>query len=658
MLDAGSPAAAHPLADRDRGWLDRLDEACPRLSRPIAFIGVLGMLIVSSATMIDVLLRWFGGSGVVALNEIVEMIFAVTVAACLPYGIATRINMRVDVLGNWIRGRLSAWADVFAMALSLTFFCILTWRLFVHAQSMAAGHKITLILGWPVAPFLFGVTAMLAVTSLIQFIITASAWKQALFYRPDGQTRESSSLAWLFVLAVYAVAAGAFVFAAVDYAAFSKLALTHSTMFLSLAALFLWLLLMALAPLSAAMSLVGLFCTSLFIGTAPSLSAFGSEVEGFLMNNQVAVLPLFMMMGSFATVSGVAEDLYALAHAVFARLPAGLAISTIGGCAGFGAITGSTIATTAMVGRIALPEMQSRGYSPALATGSIAAGGTLGNLVPPGSGPLVIFALLTEASIGQLFIASALPAVLAIAAYICTAWLYAALVPGSAPRSGQLEPGALGRAVRRSGPAALLFGSVLGGLYAGIFTDTEAAAVGAFGAFLVALFRGKLKRASFFQVMGETTETTALVYPLIFGALIFAFFTSVTGVTELVTGAIGGLDWPPLAVISLLLVVFLVLGTFMDSYTIMIVTVPVVTGLILKMGYDIVWWGVLNLFVVEIGGLSPPFGITLYLLKDMAKVSIGTVFRGVTPFCIAGIIVLGILTYWPSITLWLPSTMR
>jgi TRAP-type C4-dicarboxylate transport system permease large subunit len=187
--------------------------------------------------------------------------------------------------------------------------------------------------------------------------------------------------------------------------------------------------------------------------------------------------------------------------------------------------------------------------------------------------------------------------------------------------------------------------------------SAEAAAVGAFGAFLIALLRGKLRRGRFFNAMSETTETTALVYPLIFGALIFAFFTSVSGLTEAVTKFMTALNWPPLAVVGALLAAFVVLGTFMDSYAIMIVTVPIVTGLITGLGYDIVWWGVLNLFVVEIGGISPPFGLTMYVLKNMADVPIAAVFRGVTPFCIAAIVVLAILVVFPSITLWLPSTM-
>jgi C4-dicarboxylate transporter, DctM subunit len=277
--------------------------------------------------------------------------------------------------------------------------------------------------------------------------------------------------------------------------------------------------------------------------------------------------------------------------------------------------------------------------------------------VPPGSGPLVLFALLTEASIGQLFVASVIPSLLAIAAYLLTIVLYVYWVPGSAPPHGRANPGDLTAALKRCGPVTVLFVLVLGGLYSGLFTSTESAAVGAFGAFLIALVRGKLRPAQFWSVMGETTNTTALVYPLIFGALIFALFTGVSGLTETMTKFIANLGWEPLAIVSLLLVAFLVLGTFMDSYAIMIITVPVVTPLVTGAGYDIIWWGVLNLFIVEIGGISPPFGLTMYVLKAIDDVPMATIFKGVTPFCVAALIATALLVLFPQITLWLPSTM-
>jgi tripartite ATP-independent transporter DctM subunit len=644
-------------ATSDRSWLDKLDQQCPAFTRPIAFIAVLGMLAVSGMTMLDVLLRWFAGLGVVGLNELVELIFAVTVTACIPYGIAMRINLQLDLLTDWIVGRLATLVDALGMILTLAFLSILTWRLAVHAQDTLAEGKVTLILLWPIAPSMFGIAVLMALAVLAQIVVTANSIRRAAAYRPDPAQPGSPTGAWLFVLLVYGVAFLGVAYGLVDFAGLSDLATANPAIAIALACLFMWLLLMALAPLAAVMGLLGIFGTAFFLRLSPALNAAGSEVAGFLTNSQASVLPLFLMMGSFAGVAGIAEDLYALAHTSFGRVRGGLALSTIGGCAGFGAVTGSTLATTALIARIALPEMMSRGYSPELATGSIAAGGTLGSLVPP-AGALILFALLTEASIGQLFIASAVPAVFAIGAYIVTTYIYVRMVPASAPPVEKLETGQAASALKRCVPACALFGTVLGGLYSGVFTDTEAAAVGAFGAFLIALFRGKLRPSVFFRAIGETTETTALIYPLVFAGFIFALFTDVTGVTKMMTDFVGGLSWPPLAIVGLVLAAFVVAGTFMDAYTTMIVTVPIVTPLILGLGYNLVWWGVLNLYVIEIGAISPPFGLTMYVLKDMAKVPIGAVFRGVTPYCVAAILVLAILAIFPEIVLWLPSTMK
>jgi tripartite ATP-independent transporter DctM subunit len=504
---------------------------------------------------------------------------------------------------------------------------------------------------------MYAMTALFGLCALVQVIVFLNALVKALAYRPVDGRPESSALAWAFSIAIGLGMAALIVWGIFDFRAMSRLASANVGLTIAVFCAVMWLLLLFLVPLSAVMGLMGIVGAALFIGFNPSFGAFATEVSGFLTNTQVAVLPLFLMMGSFAAVAGIADDMYALAHALLSRWPGGLAMATIGGCAGFGAMTGSTVATAALVGRVALPKMSDRGYSPALATGCVAAGGTLGNLVPPGSGPLVLFSLLTESSLGQLFIASIIPSLIAIAAYLLTVLIYVYVSPSSAPIAVKPERGELRAALERCGPVTFLFFLVLGGLYFGIFNSTEAAAVGAFGAFLVALMRGKLRPADFWSAMAETTSTTALVYPLIFGALIFGFFTSISGITETATKFVVGLGWEPLAVVALLLVVFLVLGTFMDSYAIMIVTVPIVTPLVTGVGYDIVWWGILNLFVVEIGGISPPFGLTMYVLKGFQDVPMATIFKGVTPFCIAAIMVLIVLTLFPSITLWLPSTM-
>jgi tripartite ATP-independent transporter DctM subunit len=414
---------------------------------------------------------------------------------------------------------------------------------------------------------------------------------------------------------------------------------------------------MILVPIGAAMGLVGLIGTALISTPETSFSTLAIQSAAFLGNSNVSVLPLFLMMGSFAAVAGVSDDVYALAHALLGRWRGGLAMATIGGCAGFGAVTGSSVATVATLGRVSIPEMKARGYSPALTTGTVAAGGTLGPLVPPGSGPLVVFALLTEASIGQLMIASVGPAILAIVLYLATIWIYVRVVPQSAPQIARPKPGELKAALKRSGPVTFLFGGVLGGLYFGVFTGTESAAVGAAGAFFVALYRGKIRRDTFLEVIGETTITTALIYGIILGALIFSYFIGLSGLASDASAFIVGLNWPPFAVVFLLLAIYIVLGTFMESYTVMIISVPIVTPIILGMGFSILWWGILMLCVVETGGITPPFGLNMFVAKNLADVPMGAVFKGVLPFVAADLIRITVIAVFPPLSLWLVSSM-
>jgi tripartite ATP-independent transporter DctM subunit len=405
------------------------------------------------------------------------------------------------------------------------------------------------------------------------------------------------------------------------------------------------------------MGIIGFIGVAAFVGLNPTASVISTEISGFLTNNNVAVLPLFLMMGSFATVAGIADDAYALAYSLLSRFRGGLAMATIAGCAGFGAVTGSSVATAATIGRVALPQMLSRGYSPALSTGSIAAGGTLGNLVPPGSGPLVLFALLTEASIGQLFVASVIPAVLVVLAYLITVWVFVRFHADAAPVAVKLPPGEFTRALRGSGPLMVLFLGTLGGMYFGIVTATEAAAAGAVGAFLIAVARGKLRADKFWSVMAEVTQVTAMIYMLIFGALAFAYFCELTGIAAKATTFISTLNWPPLLLIGIILFTFIGLGTFMDSYAVMIITIPIITPLVLAAGYDIVWWGIINLFVIEIGAISPPFGLNMFVLKTIGDVPLKSIFYGSAWFCVAAIITLIVLALFPGLSLWLPSTM-
>ena len=617
------------------------------------------MLVAAAATVADVLLRWLAGTGVLGLNEITSLVFAVAIAACLPAGTAGGVHLKIDIFARWITGRLAAWLDVFGAALLLIFFALLSQRMLIFAGTLYSQARTTVLLGLPMAPFIFVVVLLLAISTLVQAVIAVNKVRRAVAYVPVAGMKSypvATAVAALLAVVIAVLAA----YALLDFAGMAAWAQDNPGKAVGIAFACMWILMLSQVPLAAVTGLIGVIGGALFIGFPPFFSAFATESAGLLTSSQIATLPLFLMMGSFAAVSGLSEDLYELAHVLFGRFRGGLALATIGSCAGFGALTGSSLATAATIGRVAIPEMRARGYSPALATGTCAAGGTLGPLVPPGSGPIIVFAILTEASIGQLFVASVGPAILAVLLYFLTIMIYVRLWPTAAPRAiTPVERAHLNATLRRCIPVALLVFGVMGGLYFGIFTDTESAAVGAIGAFAIAIWRGKINRGSYLEVMVETTATTAMVYAMIIGAQSFSFFVLVSSLTESVTAFIGGLEWNKLALISIILVGYLLLGTVMESFAMMIITVPIITPLIVQIGYPVVWWGIVMMCVVETGMIHPPFGLNVFVLKGITPdVSMWTIYRGVAPFVVADLIKLVLMVLFPAITLWLPGTMH
>lgn len=655
-----SPADVAARPGGVRHGLDQIEAWLGAVARPLASVGVLGMLVAATGTVVDVLLRWLAGKGMLGLNEIISMVFGVAIAACLPAGTASGVHLKIDIFARWITGRLAAWLDAFGAVLLFVFFFILTHRIFIFSDTLYTQARTTVLLGLPMAPFMYVAATLLAITAAVQAVNAINKLRAALTYSEAADRAPSYPAATIIAVALGIVVVAIAGYAVVDFAGMSAWAQDNPGRAVVIAFAVMWILMLGQVPLAALTGLIGIVGGALFIGFPPFFSAFATESAGMLTNSQIATLPLFLMMGSFAAVSGLSEDLYRLAHVLFGRYRGGLALATIGSCAGFGALTGSSLATAATIGRVAIPEMQSRGYSAALATGTCAAGGTLGPLVPPGSGPIIVFAILTEASIGQLFVASVGPAVLAVLLYFITIMLYVRVSPTSAPTTtGRIDRAELHGALRSCIPVALLVFGVMGGLYFGIFTDTESAAVGALGAFAIAVYRGKLNRGSFLEVMVETTATTAMVYAMIIGAQAFSFFVLVSALTESVTTFISTLAWDKLALISVILVGYLLLGTVMESFAMMIITVPIITPLIVKIGYPVVWWGIVMMCVVETGMIHPPFGLNVIVLKGITpKVSLWTIYKGVTPFVVADLIKLALMVLFPAITMWLPSTMH
>jgi len=672
LTTSSEPGSAFALGE----FLDSLDGAIISLTRRIAFAGVTVMLLLAFGTVADVLLRWLFNAPISGFNEILSMGLAVAISATFPAGAAQRVNLTVDFLSRRLSPRALARLKLVGAVALFLFYALLSWRIGEYAADLMGRNAVTLYLSIPMGPIIACVAFFLAVSAVVQLAALMVAVKYALAGVPEpagwsivqSDTGTSSARAGVQVgngalitgaLAVLAIALVLFFAAAAAFPTLTDLARSNPVTFTVIVMVVLWGLMVIYVPLTAAMGLLGLAGTMLMIDPNPALSVLGNEAVQFLTNSQVAVLPMFLMMGSFAVVAGLSSDIYELAHTMLSHRRGGLALATIGGCGGFGALTGSSLATVATIGRVALPEMSARGYSVGLATGCVAAGGTLGALVPP-SIPLIFYALLTEQSIGILFVAAVVPAALAVCLYMITVMAYVRLVPNATPpKTGRAKLPELMGAFKKAWGAILLLVLVVGGIYSGIYTETEAAAVGVGAAFLFALARGKITRNTIFQVMGETTATTAMIYLIISGVLTFSFFVGVTGLPQQMASLIEGVSLPSIMIIIFILIVYLMLGAIMDSHSVLFITIPIVVPLVMGMGYDLIWWGVVMLMVLETGLISPPFGIHVFVLKGIAgeDVPLGTVFRGVMPFVVADLIKLALVVAIPQLALWLPSTM-
>jgi tripartite ATP-independent transporter DctM subunit len=362
-------------------------------------------------------------------------------------------------------------------------------------------------------------------------------------------------------------------------------------------------------------------------------------------------------MGSFAAAAGLSADIYRLAYALIGHRPGGLVLATIGGCAGFGAVCGSSVATAATFARIALPEMLKRKYEPGLAAGSIAAGGTLGILIPP-SVIMVMYAVLTEQFVLALFVAAIVPGLIAVLLHFIAIAIYVRINPDAAPAATRLSWRERLAIVRQCWAVIVLAAAVSGGLYTGVFTVSEAAAVGAGLAFLFTALRGRLTRAVFMEVLGETAANTGLIYVIMIGASIFTYFVTLSHMPQASIELIQSWALSPLMIMLLLSILYVILGGIFDEVAAMVITLPFVFPLVISAGFDPVWFGIYNVMIIEIGMIAPPIGVNVFVLHGMARtIPLMTIYRGIVPFLMADVVRLALLVLFPALALWLPQTL-
>jgi tripartite ATP-independent transporter DctM subunit len=419
----------------------------------------------------------------------------------------------------------------------------------------------------------------------------------------------------------------------------------------------LFALMLLRVPVGMAMGLVGVVGFAHIVGSGPALQMIGMTSMRTVTDFNFAVIPMFLLMGAFVSASGMSRELFKTANTFVGHLKGGLGVATIAACGGFAAISGSSVATAATFSAVAYPEMRRHDYPQSFSTGVIAAGGTLGIIFPP-STVLAVYGIITEKDIGKLFIAGIIPGLLAVLMYITTITIISMVKPDFLPAGPRSTWPERFSALRHVWATLLLFVFVIGGLYGGVFTPAEAGGMGAGGAFLIGILRGRLSRADILKSLLQATRTTAAVFTILIGALLFGYFLTVTNTPQHVTQMLVGLGIGRYGVLALIMVMYLVLGCLMDSMAMIILTVPIIFPVILELGFDPIWFGIIIVMTVELGLIHPPVGMNVFVIKSVIQeVKFSTIFMGVAPFIVTDIIRLIILISFPIIALWLPSHM-
>jgi len=410
-------------------------------------------------------------------------------------------------------------------------------------------------------------------------------------------------------------------------------------------------------PIGVGMAIVGFGGLWYLISQGAAIAKFGLMPFDTVCNWDLGVLPLFLLMAHVIFASGISKDLYNVAAKWLGHQRGGVAMATVGGCAGFAAVSASSLATAVTMGLVALPEMKKYKYDPALSTGCVAAGGTIGQLIPPSAG-LITYGIITETSIGRLFAGGIVPGILEAIFYMVTIYILCRWKPSLGPRGPSFSFREKVASFASCGEIIGLIILVLGGLIVGWFTPTEAGAVGAFGAIFFSLLRRRLNWEKFKHALIETMKTTGMLYGILIGAFIFKYFLAVTTIPFVLADFVGGLPLPPLVIMVLVMLVYVFLGCVMDALTMILLTIPVFFPLVLSLGFDAIWFGIIIVRMVEIGLITPPIGMNVYAISGIAPdVPVTTIFKGVIPFLIADFFHVALLLFVPAVVLFLPGIM-
>ncbi len=624
-------------------WADGIE----KIVRPISLVGV-GISMVSLFIMVlllvaNVIGRYAFLSPVSGMRDLEEFLLVLVAFLGLAYTGLRKGHVRVDI----IIGNLPTWVqhvvDTVTGLMSLTLWVLMAWKSFFWVMKIVGPPALTSeILGIPKAIFGF---IMIFGMCVFCFVLIAQ-----IFRSIDGAIAESKKKALLILPAL------AFIGSIAVVPLYMELPVSKNILGLMGIGFLVFLLLLRM-PIGFAMGFVGFVGAGYIVGVDAGISSLGIAPYTTVENFFLVVLPLFFLMGSFCFSAAISRDLYDTCYTWLGNLPGGLASATIGGCAGFAAICGDSLATAAAMGRVALPEMRRYKYADGLSCGCIAAGGTLGILIPPSMG-FIFYALITEQSVGKLFLAGLIPGILLASLFIISITIRSKLSPTMGPAGPATTLKQKIISLKGTWAVIVLFLLVIGGLFMGIFTVIEAGAVGAFGAFLLMILKGRANRRTITEALLDTGRTMPMIIAILIGVAILGYFLAISQLPLKISAAVAGLDVHRYVILALILLFYVVVGCMMNIIPMILLTLPVFWPTIVALGFDPIWFGVIMVIMMEMGQITPPVGMNVFVIAGIAEtVPLGTIFKGIVPFFLVEILIIIILVLFPQIALWLPSTL-
>ncbi len=627
-----------PKPGKTQAIIDRLVTIC-------GFAGAISIVLMMFITVIDVVLRYVFNTPLKGSFEITQYLMVISIGLTLAYCAMQESHVNVDLFVSKLPANAQTVIHGIIATAGFFFLCLIAWQTASQAETIRQTGSYSTLLHIPVFPFIWVLFVGFCLLALIFLVKVINYVKRLLL---------------LSKINIFLMALGSLILILVILIPFYNINITNylnQSVFGIVGMAFLTLLLFSGMEVGIALALTGFLGMALLTSRSSALTLIATVPYSAIASYDLSIIPLFIMMGMFAYYSGLGKDIYWTMYKWLGQMRGGLAMASVGACAGFAAISGSSLATSATMGTVALPEMKRYNYSNRLATGCLAAGGTIGILIPP-SVILVIYGILTEQSIGELFMAGFIPGVLQAAFYLITIYLLCKRNPLLGPPGPKADLWDRIRSLKGSWGIIVLFIMVMGGIYTGICSPTEAAGIGAFGTFLFSLFRRKLSWQVFYDSIMESGKTASMIFLIMVGAQIFGYFLSVTRLPFNLAGLVTGLAWNRYLILLMIVSVYLFLGCMMDAIAMILITVPIFFPVVTALGFDPIWFGIIIVKMSEIGGLSPPLGMNVFVMKGVAKgVPLKDIFHGIIPFLISDICHVTLLIMLPQIALFLPSLL-